>query len=416
MSYNLQTYIERSLSAKLSWSLVNFPVTSLVGPRQCGKSTLARQVAGKIPNVVFLDLEKPSDLRKLDDAEFFFQMQKEKLICIDEIQRVPELFPLLRVMVDADRRPGKFLVLGSASPELIRQSSETLAGRVHFLELTPFTFAELMAADSFGVSDLSLIWTRGGFPESVLAGDETVSLTWRTDFIRTFLERDIPQFGFSIPAVTMRRFWSMLAHYHGQVFNASKLGQSLGVTHPTVRKYLDIMTQTYMVRTLLPLAANLKKRLVKSPKIYIRDSGILHALLEIRNVDDLLGHPVAGASWEGWCLEQILAVMPDWRPYYYRTSSGEEIDLILERGRQRLAFEFKASMSPRVSRGFPATLELLQPEHTWIVAPVPEAYPHSSGVTVANIGEVVQALLSPELTVLSQQLHVPIKTLERWIK
>ncbi len=392
MGYNLQAYIERSLSAKLSWSLANFPVTALVGPRQCGKSTLARQVAGKFPGVVFLDLEKPSDLRKLDNAEFFFKMQRNNLICIDEIQREPDLFPLLRVMVDEDRRPGKFLVLGSASPELIRQGSETLAGRIHFLELTPFTFAELMAADSFRDSDLSLIWTRGGFPESVLAGDESVSLTWRTDFIRTFLERDIPQFGFSIPATTLRRFWSMLAHYHGQVFNASKLGQSLGVTHPTVRKYLDIMAQTYMVRILLPLAANLKKRLVKSPKIYIRDSGILHALLEIRDIDDLLGHPVAGTSWEGWCLEQILAVMPDWRPYYYRTSSGEEIDLILERGRQRLAFEFKASMSPRVSRSFPATLELLQPGQTWIVAPVPEAYPHSPGVTVANIGEVLQAL------------------------
>ena len=392
MTYNLQSYIERLLTETLRWSLANFSVTALLGPRQCGKSTLARHVVEDYEDAVFIDLEKPSDLRKLEDAEFFFHTQKEKLLCIDEVQRRPELFPLLRVVVDEDRRPGKFLILGSASPDLIRHGSETLAGRIHFLELTPFTYDELVVADRLKYQDPARIWVRGGFPESVLAVNENVSLTWRQDFIRTFLERDIPQFGFSIPATTMRRFWVMLAHFHGQVFNASKLGQSLGVTHPTIRKYLDIMEQTYMVRILLPLAANLKKRLVKSPKIYIRDSGILHALLEIRDIEDLLGHPVVGASWEGWCLEQILAVMPDWRPCYYRTSSGEEIDLILERGRRRLAFEFKASMSPKVSRGFPATLDLLQPERTWIVAPVREGYPRPHGVTVANMEEVLKDL------------------------
>ncbi|MCD6586735.1 MAG: ATP-binding protein [Desulfobacteraceae bacterium] len=392
MTYNLQSYIERLLTETLRWSLANFSVTALLGPRQCGKSTLARHVVEDYEDAVFIDLEKPSDLRKLEDAEFFFHTQKGKLLCIDEVQRRPELFPLLRVVVDEDRRPGKFLILGSASPDLIRHGSETLAGRIHFLELTPFTYDELVVADRLKYQDPARIWVRGGFPESVLAVNENVSLTWRQDFIRTFLERDIPQFGFSIPATTMRRFWVMLAHFHGQVFNASKLGQSLGVTHPTIRKYLDIMEQTYMVRILLPLAANLKKRLVKSPKIYIRDSGILHALLEIRDIEDLLGHPVVGASWEGWCLEQILAVMPDWRPCYYRTSSGEEIDLILERGRRRLAFEFKASMSPKVSRGFPATLDLLQPERTWIVAPVREGYPRPHGVTVANMEEVLKDL------------------------
>jgi len=392
MDYDLQSYIERSLTEKLRWSLTHFPVTALLGPRQCGKSTLARWIVKGFDGSVFIDLEKPSDFRKLEDAEFFFHTQKEKLICIDEVQRGPELFPLLRVTVDEDRRPGKFLILGSASPDLIRHGSETLAGRIHFLELTPFTYDELIAVDRLKYQDPTCLWVRGGFPESVLAVNENVSLTWRLDFILTFLERDIPQFGFSIPAMTMRRFWVMLAHYHGQVFNASKIGQSLGVTHPTIRKYLDIMEQTYMVRILLPLAANLKKRLVKSPKVYIRDSGILHALLEIKDIEDLLGHPVAGASWEGWCLEQILALMPDWRPCYYRTSSGEEIDLILERGRRRLAFEFKSSMSPNVSRGFPATLDLLQPERTWIVAPVQEGYPRADGVTVANIEEVLKDL------------------------
>lgn len=392
MSYDLQTYIERSLAEELRWSLSNFPVTALCGPRQCGKSTLARRVVEEFADTVFVDLEKPSDLRKLDDAEFFFHLQKDKLVCIDEVQRGPELFPILRVAVDEDRRPGKFLILGSASPDLIRHGSETLAGRIHFLELTPFTYNELLSADRIVRQNPLQLWLRGGFPESVLADDDNVSLAWRTDFIRTFLERDIPQFGFSIPSTTMRRFWTMLAHYHGQVFNASKIGQALGVTHPTIRKYLDLMEQTYMVRVLEPLAVNLKKRLVKSPKIYIRDSGILHSLLEICDIEDLLGHPVIGASWEGWCIEQILTLMSGWRPSFYRTSSGEEIDLILERGRRRLAFEFKSSMSPKVSRGFPATLDLLQPEQTWIVAPVPEGYLKAPGVKVANVEEVLQEL------------------------
>jgi predicted AAA+ superfamily ATPase len=367
-------------------------VTALLGPRQCGKSTLARHVVAGQPDTVYLDLEKPSDLRKLEDAEFFFHTQKDKLICIDEIQMGPELFPILRVAVDEDRRSGKFFILGSASQDLIRQSSETLAGRIHFLELTPFSYDELIGDDNQKYEDPVFLWTRGGFPEAVLAESGSHSFDWRMDFIRTFIERDIPQFGFSIPAITMRRFWTMLAHYHGQILNASKFGQALGVRHPTIRKYLDIMDQTFMVRILPPLMANIKKRLVKTPKVYVRDTGILHALLEIENTEDLLGHPTAGVSWEGWCIEQILAVMPAWRASFYRTSSGEEIDLILEHGRKRLAFEFKASMSPKLSRGFPDTLSVLQPDHTWIVAPVPEPYPKRSGVTVSNVKQVLQDL------------------------
>lgn len=392
MSYKLHRYIKRRLEVKLRESLYSFPVTALLGPRQCGKSTLARHVVAGRPDTVYLDLEKPSDLRKLEDAEFFFHTQKDKLICIDEIQMGPELFPILRVAVDEDRRSGKFFILGSASQDLIRQSSETLAGRIHFLELTPFSYDELIGVDNQKYEDPVFLWTRGGFPEAVLAESGSHSFDWRMDFIRTFIERDIPQFGFSIPAITMRRFWTMLAHYHGQILNASKFGQALGVRHPTIRKYLDIMDQTFMVRILPPLMANIKKRLVKTPKVYVRDTGILHALLEIENTEGLLGHPTAGVSWEGWCIEQILAVMPAWRASFYRTSSGEEIDLILEHGRKRLAFEFKASMSPKLSRGFPDTLSVLQPEHTWIVAPVPEPYPKRSGVTVSNIKRVLQDL------------------------
>jgi predicted AAA+ superfamily ATPase len=380
------------MEAKLQESLRSFPVTALLGPRQCGKSTLAGHVVADRMDTVYLDLEKPSDLRKLDDAEFFFHTQKEKLICIDEVQMGPELFPIIRVSVDEDRRPGKFLILGSASQDLIRQSSETLAGRIHFLELTPFTYDELFEDSPEKYEDPIFLWTRGGFPEAVLAESDSHSFDWRSDFVRTFLERDIPQFGFTIPAVTMRRFWTMLAHYHGQMLNASKFGQALGASHTTIGKYLDIMAQTFMVRILPPLMANIKKRLIKTPKVYLRDTGILHALLEIENIEDLLGHPIAGASWEGWCIEQILAVMPDWRASFYRTSSGEEIDLIIERGRKRLAFEFKASMSPKLSRGFPGTLAVLQPDHTWIVAPVLEPYPRGPGVTVANIEAVLQDL------------------------
>jgi predicted AAA+ superfamily ATPase len=393
MSYNLQRYIPRRIAVDLEESLNNFPITALLGPRQCGKSTLAKHIVDGRANTLYLDLERPSDLRKLDDPEFFFQIHQDKLICIDEVQMGPELFPILRVAVDDKRIAGRFLILGSASQDLIRQSSETLAGRIHFLELSPFNYDELVAADSARYTDTILMWTRGGFPEAILSNSEKYSFQWRVDFIRSFLERDIPQFGFSIPAVTMRRFWTMIAHYHGQLLNSSKLAQSLGVSHPTIRKYIDIMEQTFMVQILPPFITNLKKRLVKSPKIYIRDSGILHALLEIENSEELLGHPIAGASWEGWCIEQILSVMSDWRASFYRTASGEEIDLILQRGQKLLAFEFKLSVAPKVSRGFANTLEVLQADYVWIVAPVQEAYMKSSNVKVASIGEVLEDLL-----------------------
>ena len=381
----MQTYVPREQEKELLRSLDSFPVTALLGPRQCGKSTLAKYIISKREETVFLDLERPSDLRKLTDPELFFHTHTGKLICIDEVQTGPELFPVLRAAVDDERRPGRFLLLGSASQELIRKSSESLAGRIHYIELTPFTCPELISADKKYQSKLMEIWLRGGFPESILARNDSLSLVWREDFIRTFLEHDIAQFGFSVPPQVMRRFWTMLAHYHGQLANLSKLGQSLGVTHPTIKRYLDILNQTYMVRSLLPYSGNLKKRLVKSPKVYVRDSGVLHALLEIDTLEDLFGHPVVGASWEGLCLEQIIAAKPGWRPSFYRTSSGEEIDLLMERGQKKLAFEFKASMSPKVSRGFKNTLKVLQPEHTWIVAPVDTAFPLQKDVTVADI-------------------------------
>ncbi len=392
----MHRYINRAIEPTLQETLATFPVTALLGPRQCGKSTLAKHVLGERASTLLLDLERPSDLRKLDDPEFFLNSQRNKLVCLDEVQRLPDLFPVMRTLVDENRRNGRFLLLGSASQELLRQSSESLAGRIAYLELTPFTAAELIAHDRKRYLRPTIPWLRGGFPESVLAPSEQRSFAWREQFIRTFLERDIPQFGFSIPATRMRRFWTMLAHYHGQILNASKLGQALGVTHPTIRHYLDVMEQTYMVRMLSPFVGNVKKRLVKSPKVFLRDSGILHALLEIGSFEELLGHPIVGASWEGWCIEQITAAMPGWHPSFYRTSSGEEIDLLLSRGRTLLAFECKRSSAPKPSKGFAGTLEAIRPEHAWIVAPVKEPYELRSGVTVGTIETVLAELTSPK--------------------
>ncbi|MBA4393561.1 MAG: ATPase [Desulfobacca sp.] len=389
----MQRYIERHLSGELQKSLTHNPVTALVGPRQCGKSTLARHILEKRQDALFLDLELPSDLRKLEDSEFFLREHADKLVCIDEIQQKPDLFPILRAIVDIDRRPGRFLVLGSASRDLIRKGGETLAGRIHYLELTPFVWSELETSDERKEWDFKKHWWLGGFPPAFLTDDEVQSTSWRRDLIQDYLSRDIPQFGFSIPAPTMRRFWQMLAHYHGGLLNASKLGQAFDVSNKTVRKYLDLLEETFMVRVLQPLAINLKKRLVKSPKVFLRDSGLLHTLLEIETPTDLYGHPVFGASWEGWCIEQIVAALPLWQPSFYRSSSGEEIDLIMDKGRKRLAFEFKASLSPHLTRGFPGTLEALQPERTWVVCPMTDSgYTLRPGVQVAGIRECLKNL------------------------
>jgi uncharacterized protein len=389
----MQRYINRRLSGELQHSLDHNPVTALIGPRQCGKSTLARHVLQKRPAALFLDLDLPSDLRKLDDPEFFLKEHADRLICIDEIQQKPELFSLLRALIDQDRRPGRFLILGSASRDLIRQSGETLAGRIHYIELAPFVWAELETSAEMEGWDFKRHWWRGGFPPAFLTEDESQSTAWRRDLIQDYLSRDIPRLGFAIPAPAMRRFWTMLAHYHGGLLNASKLGQALDVSQKSVHKYLDILESTFMVRVLSPLEVNLKKRLVKSPKVYLRDSGLLHTLMEIESMTDLYGHPVFGASWEGWCLEQIITALPLWQPGFYRSSSGEEIDLILEKGSRRLAFEIKASLSPHLSRGFPGTLEALQPEKAWIVCPLTEpGYPLRIGAKVTGIAECLRDL------------------------
>ncbi|MBW2195955.1 MAG: ATP-binding protein [Deltaproteobacteria bacterium] len=385
----MQEIIDRHLTDTIKRRLQNNPAVAILGPRQCGKTTLATQIVTKFKQSVYLDLENPGDLAKLDDPLAFFSLHNDDLICLDEIQRVPELFATLRSVIDKRGRNSQFLILGSAGRDLIRQSSESLAGRIAFLDLTPFIVSEVEAA---GKDDIRRFWLRGGFPRSYLATNLDISFQWRQDFIRTFLERDIGMLGFRIPPARLGRFWKMCAHIHGSLINASKLADSLGVSSHTVGSYMDLLEHTFMVRVLLPDTPNLKKRLVKSPKIYIRDSGILHALLDIRTHDDLLSHPVLGASFEGFAMENILTSAKNYEPSFYRTSAGAEIDLILRKGRQTLVFELKSSTVPRVSKGFWNALDDISPDEAYVVAPVKESYPMKGGVTVSPLQEITSRL------------------------
>ena len=365
-------YIERALQQEVISCLRDFPAVAILGPRQCGKSTLARNIIRNAGETVYLDLELPSDIQKLSEPELFLHQHTGKLICLDEIQRMPEIFPVLRSVIDSDRSNSHFLILGSASPELIKQSSETLAGRIAYLELTPLLQHEILPTGHDNI--LPVYWLRGGFPDSFLARNDDSSGRWRDNFIRTFLERDIPQLGFFIPALTLRRVWQLCAHNSGQIFNASQLGINIGVSHTTMKKYIDLLTNTFMLRVLPPFLPNIGKRLVKSPKIYLRDTGILHSLLRIDRFDDLLGHPALGASWEAIVLENVIAALPGWDAFFYRTAAGAEIDLILTRGERKLAVECKASAAPQVSRGFWTGMEDLGIETAWVIAPIRDAY------------------------------------------
>ena len=382
--------LQRRVTTKLQQSLSEFPVTALLGPRQVGKTTLARLVASGMPpdKAVYLDLELPSDLAKLAETELYLQGHHNRLVVIDEVQRAPELFPLLRALVDQDRRPGRFLLLGSASPELSRFGAESLAGRIIFHELAPFTL------DETGNGEISRLWIRGGYPLSFLATSDEESLRWREALIATYLERDIPQLGIRVPATMLRRFWTMAAHHHGNLWNASAIANALGVSSPAVSRYLDILCDTFIVRQLAPFSANLKKRLVKSPKIYVRDSGLLHALLGIHNHEQLQGHPVVGASWEGMVIEQILAILPTgFEPFFYRTSAGAEVDLLLvPRSGSPIAVEIKHTLSPKVSNGLRSVMEDLKCDSGFIVYPGNEAYkmtPRITALPVTMLKELV---------------------------
>ena len=381
-------YIPRHIETELQECIHDFPAVAVLGPRQCGKSTLARHIISGKSDAIYLDLERPADLARLQEPELFFASNAEKLICLDKIQRLPEIFTVLRSVIDQQARNGQFLLLGSASRELIHQSSESLAGRIAYLELTPFLFSEVNK--SIHTVDLESLWTRGGFPDSLLSRSDRSSMRWRENFICTFLERDIPQLGFRVPAQTVRRLWQMCAHVHGQLLNSSALGSALGTSHTTVRHHIDMLAETYMLRLLQPFFANVKKRLVKSPKIYIRDTGILHTLLAIDTFDDLLAHPVLGASWESLAMENVIASFQDWEPFFYRTSAGAEIDLVMVRGTRMRVFEFKVSAAPKVTKGFWTALDDLQPEDARIVAPVEGSFPLADNVLVCPLSDAVQ--------------------------
>ncbi len=371
-------YFDRRMEPDLAATLERASVVAILGPRQCGKSTLAKHFL-KHTDAIYLDLQNRMDRNKLTEPELFIEQHRDKLICLDEIQLLPEFFSFLRSEVDADRRPGRFLVLGSASRDLIRQSSETLAGRIAYLSLTPFRLDEIG-----GIEHWRDLWVRGGFPESLLATNTEASSAWRNDFIQTFLERDIPALGFSIPVPVMERLWRLLAHYHGQTINYSKVAGAMDLSVPMLKKYMMILEQTYMVRLLQPAELNLKKRLTQAPKVYLRDSGILHSLLDVEDFDHLLAHPVLGPSWEGFCIEHVISKLPGWRPSFLRTSNGAEVDLVMQKAQRTLVFEFKSSKAPKLRRGFSELMKDVQPDHAWVLAPVDEPYPLKKNTTVMH--------------------------------
>ncbi len=372
----------RNIEPSLLQRLNNFPVVGITGPRQAGKTTLAKSIVQQLGRkTIYLDLELPSDLNQLRNAELFLKENEENLVVLDEVQRKPELFPLLRSLVDQRREPGRFLILGSASPELLRQSSETLAGRISYLELTPFHAKELPDGD------FKKNWLRGGFPPALFAEEEALAFQWLQDFIITFIERDLPQFGLSAPSQILRTLLQMMTGVHGNMLNQATLANSLGLTIPTVKRYLAYFESAYFIRFLQPWYANVGKRLVKTPKVYFRDSGVLHQLAGISNNNQLLGNQIAGASWEGYVLQQVIANLPpNILPYFYRTKDGSEIDLVLVRGNKpAVAIEIKMSANPTLSKGNRIALSDLGNPPAFIVLPHNVDYPLEENVRVCGL-------------------------------
>jgi predicted AAA+ superfamily ATPase len=358
-----------------------YPISALLGPRQCGKTTLARQIAGQPAPSVFFDLENPIDSRRLS-APMSILEKLTGLVIIDEIQRRPDLFELLRVLADRADNPARFLLLGSASPDLVKGASESLAGRIGFIDLSGFNLWET------GIENRDLLWMRGGFPRSFLSPDDNASILWREDFIRTFLERDIPQLGINIPSETLRRFWTMVAHYHGRIWNAAQFARSLGTSEATARRYLDILAGAYMIRVLPPWFENIRKRQVKAPKIYIRDSGIFHALLGIQTLSDLQGHPMLGASWENFALEHVLGIFKGRDVYFWATHAGAEMDLLVITKGKRYGFEFKYTDAPGSNRSMRTAIQDLALEHLWVIYPGNQEYEIDNKISVIPIENI----------------------------
>nr|MDP2190872.1 ATP-binding protein [Rhodoferax sp.] len=388
----------RALLQTATEQLAFSPAIVLLGPRQVGKTTLAKMIAAGYPDAVSLDLQLAGDRQKLVDGSGFLQANRDKLIVLDEVQYVPEVFAQLRPEIDALRRPGRFLLLGSASGKLLQQSSESLAGRVSYLELTPLQVREVMAPDAnaqMTLLTLQKLWLRGGFPVSYTAPTDALSFTWRSDFISTFLNRDVRELGVNVPAQTLHRFWRMTAHLHGQLFNASSIAASLGgISHTTVARYLDALVDTMMLRRLEPHFVNVGKRLVKSPKVYVRDCGLLHALLNLPDVNSLIGHPMAGHSWEGLMVEQICGLVPKGADVgFYRTAAGAELDVVVELGSKKYGFEIKFSSAPTVTKGFWQACQDVGVQHAYVVAPVRQGWPMKS--TASHTVDVISPLQLP---------------------
>ncbi len=387
----LQGMYPRKLSAHLIGLLNRHPAVALLGPRQAGKTTLALELARGRPSM-YLDLESPADLAKLTEPELFLAMHEDKLLILDEIQRAPDLFAVLRGIIDKGRREGRatgrFLLLGSAAMDLLQQSAESLAGRIAYVELGPLQLTET------GAESADRLWLRGGFPPSLLAESDAASLEWRQAFIRTYLERDIPQLGPRVPAETLRRLWTMLAYEQGGIASGARLAAALGLSGQTVGRYIDLLCDLMLVRRLTPWAANTTKRLVRTPKVYVRDSGLIHALLGLTTLDHVLSHPVAGMSWEGWVIESLLAAAPSGTiSSYYRTAAGAEIDLVLElpRGR-RWALECKRSLNPAPARGFHEGCKELRPERKLVIYPGSETIPLGQEVEAISLSAALALL------------------------
>lgn len=361
--------IDRSLKSLVKSSSQNFPVVAIIGPRQVGKSTMAKEILAEIPNSVYLDLEKPEDLNIFTSSSEYLRDNASNLLCIDEIQRQPELFPSLRSLIDEFDRKPRYLILGSASPELLRQSSESLAGRIKYLELSPFNIEE--------VEDKSLkkLWLRGGYPLSFLSKSDLGSYEWREAFVSTYIERDLPGLGFRRSSSLVRRVWEMLSHYNGQILNKSKISQSLGLSSQALSGYIEMLEDTFMIRVLKPFEANTKKRLIKSPKLFIRDTGILNYLLRIKNWEELYRHPSIGDCWESLVVENILnSIDKEWHASFFRTRKGEELDLVLKRGNKLIAIECKSSSAPKLTKENYLAIETLKPSKVFLVAPVSKSF------------------------------------------
>lgn len=380
-------YITESIKETLDY----FPIAGIVGPRQVGKTTLAKYLINHLnKETLYIDIENPKDQAKLTDPILFFERNQNRCIILDEIQRMPELFPILRSMVDANKVPARFIILGSASPDLIRDSSESLAGRIAYEELTPFNITE-----TAGQKDIFHHWISGGFPDAFLAPNDNIRNKWLSNFIQTYIERDLPILGLDINRNILRKFWTMIAHIHGNILNMNNLGRSLGLSSTTIKKYLAFLENAFLIRQLYPYSANVKKRLIKSPKVYIRDSGILHNLLYIPNFDSLESNPILGASWEGFVIEQIAQkINTDTQSYFYRTHEGSECDLVLTRGGKVLvAIEIKYTSSPKITKGMKNAFDDINAKNNYIISPNTDNYLIADNIRVCNLSTFMKEYL-----------------------